>query len=855
MGKKNMNKINGKKKKHKDAKRTLISICRKLQRFLLRLVSLALMIAIYVGVIMGALQCTGIIDFQILNDSGSSSRDKSGMEKIKIRGKFTEINVVDGDSATTAIQESTKKLGLKTAADEVSITSINSIDGITYYRLQQNYKGIPVYGRTFVVSSDNLGNTQSLNSNAIEINNVDTSYKISYKDAETIIKKYFENEFKVRGKNIIVSADYTEIIYTFGIDHPVFAYQFDVMVDNEAYNVFLDVGSQKVIKCYMTDMTEIASGSGVDVDGNRVLFNVEKNSDTLYSLEDIERNIRVYDAKKRKANLGEIFIADSKKNLYRIKEENFVDKDNHIVFVDNEGLKQGNWVIRDENGNILDKNAYCLIDICTKNEKLSPVESDSLFFNERNTVTLMNKAKNIYDFFLSELGRVGFDNNNGSMLLVANNTKEAYTSDKAMNKLVAISFFKQDSELKTELIAHEYMHSVERSISHMVYDGESGAIMEAYSDLFGEIIEDYKDGNLNGSCDWIHHAKKEFGYDHTRNLKDPNKNGNPSRVGEETRNIWQKLLVDKNEVHHCSTIISHAAYIMTTRQGKGIPLTMDELSKLWYRTLLTLPSDCTFSDLREYMIQAAENMGLSKKQVKKVSFAFSMVGIKDDNHLEESEISNNRKQENSESEASAYEIYQNAAKKITDTGAWSEKMDGTVEMKLSSADGKQKSNLKVNIDAGGDVSNYNQDDLSALKVSAYTNIQVGGQKTSFTVNYEDGIAHYQYTEPTTYSADVELASVYFEFSKMTQDMMRDASVKGNIIDFTVNGEQLTELTAELTNMINGVENLQYGDADVEVVLDEETGRINNVIMQFHVSMIYEGYITEADYDINYSFAV
>ena len=220
-----------------------------------------------------------------------------------------------------------------------------------------------------------------------------------------------------------------------------------------------------------------------------------------------------------------------------------------------------------------------------------------------------------------------------------------------------------------------------------------------------------------------------------------------------------------------------------------------------------------------------------------------------------SEAINDRQQENSDSEASAYEIYQNAAKKITDTGAWREKMDGTVEMKLSSADGKQKSNLKVNIDAGGDVSNYNQDDLSALKVSAYTNIQVGGQKTSFTVNYEDGIAHYQYTEPTTYSADMELDSVYFEFSKMTPDMMKDASVKGSIIDFTVNGEQLTELTAELTNMLSGVENLQYDDADVEVVLDKKTGRINNVIMQFHVSMIYEGYITEADYDINYSFAV
>ena len=76
--------------------------------------------------------------------------------------------------------------------------------------------------------------------------------------------------------------------------------------------------------------------------------------------------------------------------------------------------------------------------------------------------------------------------------------------------------FVTDNELSTELVAHEYMHSVERAISGMLYAGESGAIMEAYSDLFGEILEDYNDGNLDGSCDWVHHAGEEFGYKHSR---------------------------------------------------------------------------------------------------------------------------------------------------------------------------------------------------------------------------------------------------------------------------------------------------------------------------------------------------
>ena len=65
---------------------------------------------------------------------------------------------------------------------------------------------------------------------------------------------------------------------------------------------------------------------------------------------------------------------------------------------------------------------------------------------------------------------------------------------------------------------------------------------------------------------------------------------------------------------------------------------------------------------------------------------------------------------------------------------------------------------------------------------------------------------------------------------------------------------MTELGAELVNMIDGVENLQYGDCDVDIILSEEGGKIEGINVKFHASMIYQGYTADADYDIDYHFS-
>ena len=209
--------------------------------------------------------------------------------------------------------------------------------------------------------------------------------------------------------------------------------------------------------------------------------------------------------------------------------------------------------------------------------------------------------------------------------------------------------------------------------------------------------------------------------------------------------------------------------------------------------------------------------------------------------------------QNSESETDAYELYQNAAKQLTNAGSWSENIDGSIEMNVVSSDNKQKARMKIYLDSSGDISGYDENDLSALKVSASANIRTGGQETAFTVNYENGIAHYQYTKPTSYSADAEIDSVYFKFSKLTSDMMQNTSVTGNFINFTIAGNRMAELGTELISMISGIENLQYGDCDVTVILDEESNKIEGINMKFHASLTYQGYNADADYDINYSF--
>ena len=56
-------------------------------------------------------------------------------------------------------------LGVVDAENELKASDVHTVGQDNYYRLQQLYSGIPVYGKTIVVSTDDVGYATALTSN------------------------------------------------------------------------------------------------------------------------------------------------------------------------------------------------------------------------------------------------------------------------------------------------------------------------------------------------------------------------------------------------------------------------------------------------------------------------------------------------------------------------------------------------------------------------------------------------------------------------------------------------------------------------------------------------------------------
>ncbi len=67
----------------------------------------------------------------------------------------------------------------------------------------------------------------------------------------------------------------------------------------------------------------------------------------------------------------------------------------------------------------------------------------------------------------------------------------------------------------------------------------------------------------------------------------------------------------------------------TGLDGTYAKFSRDELACLWYNTLLVLPSNCTFTALREYMEMTGEILELDDSQKECISAAFAAAGIRD----------------------------------------------------------------------------------------------------------------------------------------------------------------------------------------------------------------------------------
>lgn len=476
---------------------------------------------------------------------------------------FTDVLVTDEKSALEAIESVADVIGIKNAKKELKISSTNIVNGDTYYRFGQYYEGISVYGRDVVIAADDDGTALALTGNFAKIEN---------------IKKYDLDEID------------KDSVVVYGLDPAKICTVSYEDIDGEEYRVFTDVKSKEVVDRLC--MTYTASEKTYPY----------RETDGTYSLYDSKRNIRILNSNGKELKHTNLSMnEDGKCQLIIYTGDNKEKRQN--VFNDYWRKFEAEYIV---------------------NDKISVVKSNTADGFDSSATKLMDNMALTYDFYLEKFGRSGFDDNNGLIFASYNDNyddgKNAYAYAGSL-----LSFGKH-STLSVDLIAHEYTHSVERMISSMSYEGESGAIMEGYSDIFGEIVEDYSDGQMDNDCDWVNPD---------RNIIEPLKTKNPEIYEEKN---WKNTAdeYDHGHVHNNSTVISHTAYLMNIGidGDESKKIDCDTLAKLWYRALFIMQSDATFKQLANNITLIATHMvrtgELSPNQLQCVLEAFDKVGIQND---------------------------------------------------------------------------------------------------------------------------------------------------------------------------------------------------------------------------------
>lgn len=854
---------------------------------------------------------------------------------INFKGLFSGKETIEIHNVEEAIEharELGEEYGYDNAMSELTEKVVTTIDGDNYYRLQQNYQGLPVYGRTIIYATNENGMLASITGNVSDItNDVDIVPSITFKQAVSAVNAYFYNNYGIDDicRNIPVNTNEGKLCVYNMAGESLLAYS----ISAGGYEVLVDAHNKKIIS---TRQTINSNSENIDLCKNDSDY-AWKNSNDTYILRDIERNIYIYDAKK---------------NTYWNIDTDEVNP-NVLSFVTSKDDTFGN---KDDNTSTSSKAISFLRTL---------VSVYDYYQSKLSNETGCGAVAGIYD---DALGSYNGKNAGGGIMDVESTLPSippGYNSASHNGEIGVIIMgtkYSDDFRSATDILGHEYTHIVTDKYLNWCHssivdqktnvltesNSENGAIREGLSDIFGELIELH----VLGKTDWTNKS---------RTIYDPSLNGYPEKYGKAERNEdgWVTIGKGVDYAHGYSVIISRAAYLMWNGidGDSSKKISADNLSKLWYRTMLMMPSDCEFIECRHLAEIAAQSMDcLTDKQISCVSEAFDAVGIYsyasigaeltyqlkpgstlsilDKNgqqyygyNLEVNGLRNtilchenldgmqeyyiggtyysySTEVDNAPmvldipygyynftisdryhpelsysfsasidqsgvddevtlytdyekplivkvTESDAYQAYALAVKRTTESGTWSENLSMTANMAIT--DGNAKTKTKVTLTSDADVSNYSESNLSQIHISGSAEMTAMGQTYAWEMEYENGTAHYRYTKPDKTSTDMKIDPSFFNFEILTSDMMTNAKLSGNKITFTVPGEKIAEVGIAAVNQMSGVDNLEYGDVDVIVLLSDDN-KIDNVIMVFHASLQYQGYDADVDYDIEYRFS-
>ncbi len=180
-----------------------------------------------------------------------------------------------------------------------------------------------------------------------------------------------------------------------------------------------------------------------------------------------------------------------------------------------------------------------------------------------------------------------------------------------------------------DVIGHELTHGVTQSTVNLLYTGQSGALNESVSDVFGSLVKQYRLGQTAGEADWLIGAGilgPALRGEALRSLRAPG----TAYEGDEqpaTMDDYVSTTSDNGGVHINSGIPNHAFFLAATALGGHA---WERAGRIWYHVLANraVPPNARFHTFAQATTSAAAALyGPGSLEVRAVTDAWARVGV------------------------------------------------------------------------------------------------------------------------------------------------------------------------------------------------------------------------------------
>ena len=275
---------------------------------------------------------------------------------------------------------------------------------------------------------------------------------------------------------------------------------------------------------------------------------------------------------------------------------------------------------------------------------------------ERAGVDAHYGAAKTFDYYQSAHGRNGIDGNfgPGTTTAGANSGVSLVSSRVHFGSNYNNAFWFQNkmsygdgngssfSPLVTiDICGHEMTHGITERTANLTYQGESGALNESMSDVFGAMVELYADGGVISADTW---KIGEDAYtpgtsgDALRYMNDPHLAPNSGYTSNDDPDHYSERYTgssDSGGVHINSGIGNKVFYLAAvggTHHVSGVTVTgmgTTDAARIWYRALTSyMTSSTNFSGARTATINASNAIfGAGSAQTTKVTTAWCSAGV------------------------------------------------------------------------------------------------------------------------------------------------------------------------------------------------------------------------------------